>query len=143
MNFCKKNILRINKVLVLHFKMQLNRPLSPHLSIHKKVLTAVFSIFHRFTGIGLALGSILLSVWVVLIAMGPEYYSLYQSLSSLMIFKIFLFIWTLAIFYHLFNGIRYLFWSYGKMMDLKTVYRSAYAVICLSILSTVLVWASI
>ena len=29
-----------------------NRPLSPHLSIHKKVLTALFSIFHRITGIG-------------------------------------------------------------------------------------------
>ena len=120
--------------------MKLNRPLSPHLSIHKKVLTAVFSIFHRFTGIGLSIGAILLSIWITLIAMGPNYYSLYQSFSSLIIFKILLFIWTLAIFYHLFNGIRYLFWSYGKMMDLHIVYKSAYLVIALSILSTALVW---
>ena len=143
MNFCKKNILRINKVLVLHYKMQLNRPLSPHLSIHKKVLTAVFSIFHRFTGIGLSLGAILLSVWIILIALGPNYYSAYQSISSLTLFKVFLFFWTLAIFYHLFNGIRYLFWSYGKLMDLNIVYKSAYVVIFLSILSTVLVWVSV
>ena len=143
LNFCKKNILRGYKVSVLLYKMLLNRPLSPHLSIHKKVLTAVFSIFHRFTGICLSLGAILLSIWIILIALGPSFYSKFQSLSSLIFFKIFLFLWTLTIFYHLYNGIRYLFWSYGKMMDLSTVYKSGYVVIILSILSTMLVWISI
>ena len=143
MNFCKKNILRWYKVSVLQYKMSLNRPLSPHLSIHKRVLTAVFSIFHRFTGICLSAGAILLSVWIILIALGPEFYSKFQSLSSLILFKIFLFLWTLTIFYHLYNGIRYLFWSYGKMMELSTVYKSGYVVIILSILSTLLVWISI
>ena len=142
MNFCKKNILRNYKVSVLQYKMSINRPLSPHLSIHKKVLTSVFSIFHRFTGICLSLGSVLLSVWIILIALGPTYYSMFQTLSSLIIFKIFLFLWTLTIFYHLYNGIRYLFWSYGKMMKLSTVYKSGYAVIVLSVLSTLLVWIS-
>ena len=123
--------------------MQSNRPLSPHLSIHKKVLTAVFSIFHRFTGIGLSLGAILLSIWVFLIALGPYYYSIFQILSSFFIFKVFLFFWTLAVFYHLYNGIRYLFWSYGKMMELSSVYKSGYVVIILSILSTTMVWISI
>ncbi len=123
--------------------MEFNRPLSPHLSIHKKVLTSVFSIFHRFTGIALSVGAILLSVWFFLIAMGPEYYSLYEYLSSLKGFKIFLILWTLAVFYHLYNGIRYLFWSYGKMMDLNIVYKSGYFVIGFSILSTGLVWISV
>ena len=123
--------------------MQLKRPLSPHLSIHKKVLTAVFSIFHRFTGIGLSLGAILLSLWIILIALGPDYYSMFETLSSFIVFKVFLFLWTLAVFYHLYNGIRYLFWSYGKMMDLNIVYRSGYLVIILSILSTLLVWISV
>ena len=123
--------------------MQLNRPLSPHLSIHKTVLTAVFSIFHRFTGICLSLGTLLLSIWTILIALGPDYYSKFQALSSLIVFKIFLFLGTLTIFYHLYNGIRYLFWSYGKMMELSIVYKSGYAVVVLSILSTVLVWISI
>ncbi len=123
--------------------MQLNRPLSPHLSIHKKVLTSVFSIFHRLTGIVLSLGAILLCVWVLLIALGPKPYSIFESLNSFLVFKVFLFFWTFAIFYHLFNGIRYLFWSYGKMMDLSIVYKSSYIVIILSILSTILVWISI
>ena len=123
--------------------MSLNRPLSPHLSIHKKVLTSVFSIFHRFTGICLSLGAVLLSIWITLIAFGPFYYSKFQAFSSLIVFKIFLFFWTLTIFYHLYNGIRYLFWSYGKMMELSTVYKTGYVVIILSILSTILVWVSV
>ena len=116
--------------------MQPNRPLSPHLSIHKKVLTAVFSIFHRFTGICLSFGAVLLTIWIILIALGPDYYSKFQRLSSLIFFKIFLYLWTLTIFYHLYNGIRYLFWSYGKLMELSTVYKSGYVVIILSLLST-------
>tara|TARA_B110000196_G_C21033821_1_gene608929 strand:- start:455 stop:826 length:372 start_codon:yes stop_codon:yes gene_type:complete len=120
--------------------MQQNRPLSPHLSIHKKVLTSIFSIFHRFTGIGLSLGAILLSIWVLLLALGPNYYSIFQTISSFLIFKFFLFLWTLAVFYHLFNGIRYLFWSFGKMMNLNIVYKSGYVVIILSLLSSIMVW---
>ena len=123
--------------------MQLNRPLSPHLSIHKKILTSVFSIFHRLTGIGLSVGAILLSIWIILIALGPDYYFIFETISSSILFKVFLHLWTLAIFYHLFNGIRYLFWSYGKMMDLRIVYISGYVVIILSILSTLLVWMAI
>jgi len=123
--------------------MKLNRPLSPHLSIHKKVLTAVFSIFHRFTGIGMSIGALLLSIWIILIALGPNYFSIFQSISSYVIFKVFLFFWTMAIFYHLFNGIRYLIWSYGKMMELDAVYKSAYIVLALSILSTLFVWLSV
>ena len=123
--------------------MSLNRPLSPHLSIYKKVLPAVFSIFHRFTGIGMSIGALLLSIWIILIALGPNYFSIFQSISSYVIFKVFLFFWTMAIFYHLFNGIRYLIWSYGKMMELGVVYKSAYIVLALSILSTLFVWLSV
>ena len=118
----------------------MNRPLSPHLSIHKKLLTAVFSIFHRFTGIGLSVGAVLLSLWIITLALGEEYYVVFQTISSFFIFKVILFLWTLAIFYHLYNGIRYLIWSYGKMMDLNTVYKTGYAVLVLSLMSTLLVW---
>ena len=121
----------------------MNRPLSPHLSIHKKVLTAVFSIFHRFTGIGLSVGAFLLSLWIIMLALGEEYYGIFRTISTFFIFKVILFIWTLAIFYHLYNGIRYLIWSYGKMMDLNLVYKTGYAVLFLSFISTLLVWLAV
>ncbi len=120
-----------------------NRPLSPHLSIHKKILTAVFSIFHRLTGFGLSIGSIFIAGWIAMISLGPNYFIIFQSISSFFVFKIFLFIWTLGIFFHLFNGIRYLYWSFGIGMELKTINNSGYLVILLTILSTIIVWMTV
>ena len=117
-----------------------NRPLSPHLSIHKKVLTAVFSIFHRITGIGLSIGAILISIWFILISLGPSYFAYFQMISSSIFFKLILILWSFGIFYHLFNGIRKLYWSFGIGMDLRSVYGSGYAVIFLTFLSTITVW---
>ena len=139
-NFCKKIIVIGYKLPIKSFIMTFERPLSPHLSIQKKLLTAVFSIFHRITGIGLSVGSVLISIWIFFLAFSPNYFNLFQVIFSTFIFKCFFFIWTLAIFYHLFNGIRYLFWSFGKGMELSTIYRSGYIVIFFSLLSTILVW---
>ena len=119
-----------------------NRPLSPHLSIYKKVLTSVFSIFHRITGIGLSVGSILITLWVTLLGLGPKYFFIFEFFSSTFLFKLVLFLWTIGIFYHLFNGVRYLFWTYGIGMELKTVYNSSYIVVILTIVSTCLIWLS-
>ena len=117
-----------------------NRPLSPHLTVHKKVLTAIFSIFHRITGIGLSIGSILLAIWISLIAFGPNYFFIFESIAATLIFKIILFLWTLGVFYHLFNGIRYLFWTYGLGMELKTVYTSGYIIFVLTFVTTIFLW---
>ena len=120
-----------------------NRPLSPHLSIHKKVLSSVLSIFHRLTGFGLSIGSIFIALWIAMIALGPNYFITFQSISSFFLFKILLFIWTAGIFFHLFNGIRYLYWSFGIGMELKTINNSSYFVLLLTILSTIIVWITV
>ena len=117
-----------------------NRPLSPHLSIHKKVLTALFSIFHRITGIGLSIGSILISIWFLLINLGPDYFVYFEIISKNILFKLILLIWTVGIFYHLYNGCRKLYWSFGIGMELTTVYRSGYIVLLLTLFSTLSVW---
>ena len=117
-----------------------NRPLSPHLSIHKKVLTSVFSISHRISGILLFIGSFFISVWLFLLALGPTYFYFFEFLKNTLFFKIILFFFTISIFYHLFNGIRYLFWTYGLGMDLKIVYSSGYAVVFMTIISAIFVW---
>ena len=117
-----------------------NRPLSPHLSIHKKVLTALFSIFHRITGIGLSIGSVLLSIWFLLISLGPNYFIYFEIISKNILFKFILLVWTIGIFYHMYNGFRKLYWSFGIGMDLVTVYRSGYLVLFLTLFSTILVW---
>ena len=143
LKFCKKNIGKTYTRIRFCFKMTNNRPLSPHLSIHKKVLTAVFSIFHRITGIGLSLGSILICIWIALIAFGEEYFSIFQTILSSLFFTLVLILWTIGIFYHLFNGIRYLFLSFGIGMDMKTVYSSGYLVLCLTLIASLIVWIAI
>ena len=117
-----------------------NRPLSPHLSIHKKVLTALFSIFHRITGIGLSIGSILIAIWFLLLSIGPNYFIYFEIISHNILFKLILLIWTIGIFYHLYNGCRKLYWSFGIGMELTTVYLSGYVVLFLTIASTIVVW---
>ena len=117
-----------------------NRPLSPHLSIHKKVLTAVFSICHRLTGIFLTIGSFFLVFWFLSVSIGENFYNYFQIISSNFIFKVILFFWTLAFFYHLFNGVRYLFWSFSLGMELRTVYLSGYIIALLTIIATIIVW---
>ena len=72
--------------------------------------------------------------------MGPSYFYIFEYLSKHLLFKIILFIWTFAFFYHLFNGVRFLYWTYGFGMDLRTVYFSGYIVLFLTILSTFFVW---
>ena len=117
-----------------------NRPLSPHLGIHKKVLTAIFSILHRITGIGLSIGSFLLALWISLLGLGPDYFFIFQIASQTILFKIILIFWTVGIFYHLFNGTRYLYWIFGLGMDLKSVYISGYLVLFLTVVLSLLVW---
>ena len=140
MNFCEKKILKNYNIFLKLLEMINNRPLSPHLTIHKKILTAFFSIFHRITGIGLSLGSVILTFWVSLLAFGPNYFFIFESISRTLLFKIVLILWTLGIFYHLFNGTRYLYWTYGIGMNLKTVYTSGYIVLFLTFASSLLVW---
>ena len=125
--------------------MNNNRPLSPHLSIHKKVLTAIFSIFHRITGIGLGIGSLLICIWVSLIALGEEFFLKFQTIASSYFFTLVLILWTFGVFYHLFNGIRYLFWSFGYGLELKnSLYNSSYIRSSfLTVVATIFVWVAI
>ena len=51
---------------------KLSRPLSPHLQVYRFQWTMALSISHRITGVGLALGTLLLVYWLAAAASGPE-----------------------------------------------------------------------
>ena len=63
-----------------------------------------------------------------------------EKISSYFAFRLLLLFWTATIFYHMFNGIRFLFWSFSLGMELGTVYKSGYVVLGLTIISTFIVW---
>jgi succinate dehydrogenase / fumarate reductase cytochrome b subunit len=117
------------------------RPLSPHLQIYRPQLTSVLSITHRMTGVVLMIGTLLLVYWLLAAASGPEAYASAQALLGSWFGRIVLLGFSYALFFHLCNGIRHLFWDAGLGFELKTSYASGGAVIAVSIALTVIAWA--
>src|SRR5260370_21599822 len=87
------------------------RPLSPHLQIYRWQLTSVMSILHRASGIALAAGTILLVWWLAAAASGPGPLATVQGFLGSWFGLLLLFGWSAALFYHLCNGIRHLWWD--------------------------------
>jgi succinate dehydrogenase / fumarate reductase cytochrome b subunit len=117
-----------------------NRPLSPHLQIYKPQLTSVLSITHRATGVALVLGTLLLVWWLVAAATGQNAFDDVQEFIGSWLGRFLLFGWSYALFYHLCNGIRHLFWDAGKGIELEAAYFSGRFVIAASIGLTAAVW---
>lgn len=120
--------------------MSAQRPLSPHLQIYRPQLTSVLSIAHRFTGLALAVGTVLLAWWLVALASGEDAFNAAQGFIGSWLGKLLLLGWSFALFFHLANGIRHLFWDAGYGFDLKTTYASGWTVVAASALLTVLAW---
>jgi succinate dehydrogenase / fumarate reductase cytochrome b subunit len=116
------------------------RPLSPHLQVYRPQLTSVLSILHRITGVALAVGTLLLVWWLIAAASGGDAFSTVQGVIGHWIGRALLFGWSFALFYHLANGIRHLFWDSGRGFDLPTVHASGKAVVCVAVVLTVAAW---
>ena len=116
------------------------RPLSPHLQVYKPQITSVLSIIHRATGVGLGLGTLLIAWWLITLAAGPDSFATAQGFMGSIIGRLLLLGFTLALFYHLANGIRHLFWDAGVGFELETVSKSGWAVVVATVLLTVLTW---
>ena len=115
-----------------------NRPLSPHLTIYRPQITSVLSIFHRLTGAGLFFSSILIIVWIAAIAAGDVYYETIKFIYSSppVLFILCVSLW--ALWYHLFTGLRHLYWDLGLGFNLRSVSLSGWIAIICSFLATML-----
>jgi succinate dehydrogenase / fumarate reductase cytochrome b subunit len=51
-----------------------------------------------------------------------------------------LFGWSLALFYHLCNGIRHLVWDTGRGLELSGVYAGGWAVLASTAVLTIVTW---
>jgi succinate dehydrogenase / fumarate reductase cytochrome b subunit len=116
------------------------RPLSPHLQVYRWQLTSVLSILHRASGVALAAGTILLVWWLGAAADGPDAYAGVQGFLGSWVGRILLFGWTVALFYHLCNGLRHLWWDTGRGFELKSVYASGWTVVGATIVLTAISW---
>lgn len=123
------------------------RPISPHLSIYKLQITSGTSILHRITGTLLYIGIIILSWCIFCNVYFPNIiFSLCDLFTTNAIlatlFKLAMLTWIFSLYYHLFNGIRHLFWDAGKGFNINIATISGKIVILLSALFTIVSWAS-
>jgi len=115
-----------------------NRPLSPHIGIYKPQITSILSISHRMSGFALYVGAILLAWWIVANVYGCG--SCINPLISSDVGKVFIGLWSLALYYHMLNGIRHLFWDMGKGFEIKTVNISGMIVVFGALALTAISW---
>ena len=86
------------------------------------------------------MGSVILVSWIVALTLGENTYLMYSNLINNWFGKLIIFGFTFALFYHLSNGIRHLFWDAGYGYDLKHAYISGVAVIISSLSLTSITW---
>jgi succinate dehydrogenase / fumarate reductase cytochrome b subunit len=118
------------------------RPISPFMlgSADKPQITSVLSIMHRITGCALAVGTLLLTWWLVAAATSPASYAHAAGFIGSPIGILMLFGWTAALFYHLLNGVRHLAWDAGFGFELPQVHATGWAVVIGTAILTVLTW---
>jgi len=117
-----------------------SRPLSPHLQVYSFQWPMLLSITHRFTGVGLAGGVIVLVWWLIALAVGPEYFAYTQDLLGSWVGRLLLLGWTWAAFYHLCNGVRHLCWDGGWGFEIRTAWITGIIVVIISVLLTLAAW---
>lgn len=111
------------------------RPLSPHIQIWDWHATMYASIFNRVTGVGLYGGAFLICAWLISLAMGPEAYSFVEGIAFSLPGQILLFLWSMAVLFHLANGLRHLLWDgpgigfSPKVASLWSLFNFAFAII--------------
>ena len=116
------------------------RPRSPNIQIYRPQLTSVLSILNRMTGIVLSACAIVLVVWLVAAATGPQTYGVVQGVIASWIGHIVLFVATFAFFLHLCGGIRHLIWDTVHGFELRSIYISGWVVVAGSVVLTLAAW---
>lgn len=117
-----------------------SRPLSPHLQIYRLPITAILSILHRMTGVILSLGLVL---WVAVLVTAAWYAESYEMLRQMLahwLGQLFLIAWTAALYLHLCNGVRHLFWDAGMGFGLRRTRQTAYLTIATTVILTTATW---
>jgi succinate dehydrogenase / fumarate reductase cytochrome b subunit len=112
------------------------RPVSPHLQVYRWAITNSLSILHRSAGLALSCGLILLALWLLAIASGPDAYAALMVVYGSLWFKLPLAGLALSFFYHLGNGVRHLVWDSARGFSHTAIHRSGIAVIVFALIAT-------
>lgn len=98
------------------------------------------SVVHRATGIVLSVGSIYVAIWLCAAALGPDAFAAVNGIAAAWYGQILMFGWSLALFYHLCNGIRHLVWDAGIGLELETAIVTGYTAVAIAVALTIIAW---
>ena len=119
------------------------RPLSPHLSIFRPLITMVMSIVHRISGAAVYFGMLLLAWWLMAAAIGPGAYDTANAVFGSWVGLLILFGFTLAYMMHLLGGVRHLIWDTGAGHGYRGRNGLSWATLIGSVVLTVLLWMAV
>lgn len=105
------------------------RPLSPHLQVYRLPMTAVMSITHRMTGVALAGGCLLITAFLVAAAVNEAMFDKIRDFAITPLGTAILFAWSLALYYHMCNGIRHLIWDTVHMLEERSAVIAGWVVL--------------
>lgn len=130
-----------------------SRPLSPHLQVYRWPISMVLSISHRITGLGLSVGTILMTWWLVAAATSESAFASVQDFLGSTVGVFLLSCWAAALVLHFLQGIRQLMWDAGwgfgtlatqEPVSLRSESRiysiTGWGVIVLTVAATSIVW---
>ena len=116
------------------------RPLSPHVQVYRWPLSMALSILHRITGVGLGIGTLLLTCWLVTAATTADGFDRFQYFLGSAFGMFLLFCWSLSLIFHLISGLRHLWMDTGHGFEKSEYHQSGVAVVAVTILVTALLW---
>lgn len=117
------------------------RPTSPHLQIYRWPLTMAASITHRITGVGLAMGTIFVSLWWVALAYNKPFFDNLDGWTHNIIVRIALFLYSFALLMHMAGGIRHLIWDVNtSLMEKHEATKMAAFTYIAAIVANILLW---
>lgn len=122
---------------------KMNRPLSPHLQIHKPLLTMVFSITHRISAIVFFVSLIPIGLWISSIYLNESIFNLINIVLNSSAVKILILLWLAFVNHFILNEIKHLIWSQVKVMELNQVYPFSYMILSLNFFIVCLVGVKI
>jgi len=124
----------------LRGSLEARRPLSPHLSIYRFMLTMAMSIVHRITGGALYVGTLLLVWYLVAAATDKKSFDLAAAVLGSFIGQVVLLGYTWALLHHLLGGIRHMIWDEGYGFTHPMRERLAQATLIGSLVLTVIIF---
>ena len=116
------------------------RPLSPHIQIYRWHINMVTSILHRLSGVALAIGTLMVTCWLLALASGAAAFTDMQVFLASPVGTLLLFGWSVALFFHLCSGVKHLLMDTGLFFTLPAVRWASITVLAAAAVMVFWVW---